>query len=153
MDIFVWVSRNTHVQHETHVQHTSAFYPRRKMPGSTSWGLERGGRGTTLATIISGCEHVFTVAVTLFGRTTRRGDCTFPLRCVHSGLGPVWTDLIIDKGCNQYQNIAIILEIHDIPRATSQYDIKFAPETPICNILVAPRDVEKHPKNAPLIHF
>jgi hypothetical protein len=24
------------------------------------------------------------------------GDCTFPLRCVHSGLGPVGTDLIID---------------------------------------------------------
>jgi len=49
------------------------------------------------------------------------------------------------KGCNQYQKIAIILEINDIPRATSQYDIKFAPETPICNTLVAPRDVEKTP--------
>ena len=36
------------------------------------------------------------------------------------------------------------------PRATShEYDIKSAPETPICNILVAPQDVEKHPPKRP----
>ena len=74
-------------------------------------------------------------------------------RSVRLGRWSTWLELNETKGCNQYQNIAIILEINDIPRATSQYDIKFAPETPICNILVAPRDVEKHPKNAPLIHF